>query len=143
MVGPARRRRDLRAIVAHRHQFHRDPRTARDGADDADEGNRAEHAPRPLEARTEVDDIDRAAVLRLQPGDEDRGIAAIAGRRLDLSREAKAPDALMLPLAAQQRAEHGVAVDARDAAPDQSRLAVDQRADLAIDRKSDVWGKRG
>src|SRR3546814_7339892 len=74
MVGAARRRRDLRAIVAHRHQFHRDPRTARDGADDADEGNRAEHAPRPLEARTEVDDIDRAAVLRLQPGDEDRGI---------------------------------------------------------------------
>src|SRR3546814_9519218 len=94
MVGAARRRRVLRAIVAHRHQFHRDPRTARDGADDADEGNRAEHAPRPLEARTEVDDIDRAAVLRLQPGDEDRGIVAIAGRRLDLSREAKAPDAL-------------------------------------------------
>src|SRR3546814_4896636 len=105
MVGAARRRRDLRAIVAHRHQFHRDPRTARDGADDADEGNRAEHAPRPLEARTEVDDIDRAAVLRLQPGDEDRGIAAIAGRRLDLSREAKAPDALMLPRSEEHTSE--------------------------------------
>src|SRR3546814_2294770 len=114
MIGAARRRRDLCAIIAHRHHLHLDPRAARDGADDADKGDGAEHPSRPFEARAEVDDIDGAAVLGLQPGDADRGVAAITRRRLDLSRQAKAPDALMLPVAAEQRAEDGVAIDARD-----------------------------
>src|SRR3546814_139980 len=132
MVGPARRRRDLGAIVAHRHQLHLEPRTAGDGPDDACKGDGAEHAARPFEARAEIDDVDRAAILGLEPRDEDRRVAAIGSGRLDLPGKAKAPGAFLLPVAAEQRAEDRVAIDARNAAPDETGFAIDQRADLAV-----------
>src|SRR3546814_3847909 len=49
-----------------------------------------------------------------------------------LSLEREAPHALVLALAVHQRAEDGVAIDARDASPHKPRRAVDERADLAI-----------
>src|SRR3546814_7758249 len=58
-------------------------------------------------------------------------VAAVAGGGPHLSLEREAPHALVLALAVHQRAEDGVAIDARDASPHKPRRAVDERADLA------------
>ena len=71
------------APVARRIDAISDSRRSGDGTDDPDEGDRPVHPPRAQEARAEVEDVDRGAVLIGEPGDQDRRVLEIAllGRR--------------------------------------------------------------
>ena len=125
--------RELRAVAAHWRQDRADARRARHRAHDARIGDRAIGTADALETRAEIVDFDRAAACILQPGDEDRRVAHVVLAGGDLVFQFEPPGARVLPLvAAHQGAERRVAVDARDAAPDDGAAFVDQAADLAI-----------
>ena len=101
-------------------------------AHDARKGDGAILPSGPLIARSEVADLYRATVFRLEPGLQDRTIALVMLAGADLPFELEAPGAAVFLVAIKQRAEHRIAIDPRNAAPDETALLVHQRADLAI-----------
>ena len=125
------------AVILHRRHAHPQARGTGDGPHDPGESDRAIHAARPFEPRREVEDIERAAVFRLEARHQDRRIAHVMLAGGDLPFQLEAPRALVPPVAIEQRTEHRIAIDPRHTAPDEAPLGIDQRADLAI---AD-WGK--
>ena len=113
-------------------------RAAGDPPDAADQLRRPKEALIADEARREIEDLQRIAVIVGKHRGEDRGvveIALLAARHAD---HLDGEDALfrhriaILDPIVDQRAEHRVAVEAREAAPDDPGLAVDQRGDGAV-----------
>src|SRR5699024_8433054 len=91
-------------------------------------------------ARGEVDHFHRAAVAVVEHRAEDRGVghvglfAAVEILQLD------AEIAAVMVARLQQRAERGIAVDGRHAAPHRPRAAVDERAEAAVADHAQVQG---
>src|SRR5690606_35238190 len=100
---PAGRLGNGSAVVAHRGKDDLEPRHPGDGANDTDISHRAIHPPVAFIPGAEIDDLDRAAILSLEPGDQHRGVADIFLRGADLPFQLEAPDAAVLVLAVEQR----------------------------------------
>ncbi len=130
------------APAPRRAQADADARAAGHRPHDAHEGDGAVDAFVAGEARAEIGDFDGAAVGILQPGDEDRRVAQIMLLGLDAAVEVDRPQSVRLLLlglgARQQRGEDGLAIDARQAGPDEAAGTVDQRGDLAIADRPEV-----
>ena len=113
-------------------------RRAADRAQPANQRHGPEAAPVLLEAGREVGDLQRAARVVEQGGDEDRGVAQIAlfGAGEPLELDGEEPD--IVAIAVEQPAEYGVAVQPRHAAPDDAPARVDQGADGAVADDAEV-----
>ena len=125
MIRAERALGHARAVACERAQAQRDARRARERADRADEAHRVEDAAVLLEARREIGDLDRAAVLGGETRDEHGGVLDIAtacSRRRPSSATSKKPR-VRVRIRRQQRAEHRIAVERRQAAPDDARVA--------------------
>ena len=131
MVAAARQGRPLAAVIAGGTQADADARRAPQAADAAHQGQRAEKPPELLEPGCEVQNLDSGAVLREQAGFDDRRVGPIgllaAQEAVDL--DLVEPD---VHLGFQQVAEHGIAVEARHAGPDDAPPRVDQRGIAAV-----------
>ena len=121
-------------------QAHPNARMAAQASDAPDERHGTEEAPEVLEARREIGDLDAAARAVVLARDEDGRVleeGLLAARVIDDihsedagSRIARGP--------AQQRAEHRIAVEAREAAPRHGALGVDEAADGAIPDEREI-----
>ena len=91
-----------------------------DRLDNPDQLRRAEHAAKLAKARRKIGDPDRAAFLVGQEGGHDRGIALVIGCEVGHFLEHDIGEALFL-IARHKAREHRIAVEAREAPPDQPR----------------------
>src|SRR3546814_14056105 len=118
------------APVARGAQPDADAWAAGGGPHDSHERDRAVHPPVALEARAEIDHLDRVAGFVGMPRHQDRRVADIGLGRLDRAVEVDFPEAVG-PFArgrfvVEPRAAGGGAVDARGAAPHQQARTNDQ-----------------
>ena len=100
----------------------RDARQAGDRLDDAHQLRRAEHAAELLEARREIGDPHRRAVVVGQNRRDQRRVAHVFRMRRDEPVEHDVGEALLF-VAREQAAEHRIAVEAREAPPHDARRA--------------------
>ncbi len=139
MVAAVRDLWPVRAVAERGAQPHPDARCARDRPDPAHDHLRPEHAAVNLQARTEIEDLDRA-VRRVEPRRKDRGVAEIlllgSGAPAEIDRPSAAR--IFAAIAVDQRVEHRVPVESRQAAPDHAAGAVDQRRDHAVADHAEV-----
>ena len=136
-MGNAAPGRHLRPALAGRgRQPDRHARHAAQRADAAHGGGRTEHAALVHEARREIGDQDGRAVLGLQLGLQHGGIADIALARGGQPGQGDGK----LSGAAQQRVEHGLTVQPRQAEPAHLALFADQGRDGAIADDAEFQG---
>ena len=99
--------------------------------DNADQLRRPEHAAELAEARREIGDPDRAVFLVGQDGGYDRRIALVVRREVGEVLQHDIGESLFL-IARHKAREHRIAVEAREAPPDQARGGVEQRRRLPV-----------
>jgi hypothetical protein len=125
-----------RSPIRCRDQPHPHPRRASDRLQNARESQRPVNAIVATEARAEIDNLERVAARIPHCRAQDRRIALIAlvdfGAIEQIDRPHTACVGITGVFAAQQRAECGVAIDARNAGPDDTRMGVDERTNLTI-----------
>src|SRR5690606_30044269 len=95
-------------------------------------------APVLLVARREVADLDHATVGGFEPGHEHRAVAEVALARRDFTFEFEVEPACVGQARREQGTEDRIAVERRQAAPDDAPAWVDQRADAAIADDAEV-----
>ena len=132
VIGAVGRRRLASPVAMHRGQPDTDPRCAGDGPDNANERHGAVHPARTFETRGKIGDFQHAAVLGLQTSHEDRRVAHVMLGGGNLPFQFEPPDTLVLPVAVEECAKGRIAIDPRDASPDETARLVDEGADLAI-----------
>jgi hypothetical protein len=140
VVGAGGHLRAAPAVVVGGPHEHADARAAGDRAHDPDQLRRAEEAPELAEARREIDDLHRAAPVVEKPRHEDGrvGQVVLLGAREPGELDAHEAEIGFAAALAQQRAEHGIAVEAREARPHDLARAVDQRADARVADDAEV-----
>jgi hypothetical protein len=84
------------------------------------------------EPRREVADLDRAARGVAQPRDEDRRIAVVVLLGAHFARELDRVDAVLAPVAIEQRGKQRVRIEARQARPHQAPARVEKAAPGAV-----------
>ena len=122
--------------IARRTQAYADARAARHGAYDPGIGHRPVNSPMPMKTGAEIGHHDGIARIILIAGFQHGGVAQIALRDLGAAIQINGPKAMpirrMVDAIVEQRAEGGRAIDAGQAPPQESAVAIDQRRDLAI-----------
>ena len=114
-------------------QAHADARPPADGPDVAHEHSRAEGPAMLFEARHEIGDFDGVVLIVDQGGDDDRRVPGITLATGDLIVEDDVEEpGLRLLVPGQQVAEHRVAREIGKAAPDVTRILVQQRRDGTV-----------
>ncbi len=133
MVRTGSEHRGCRAIIEARAHEDAHARTSGDRREAAYEGLRKKETIAPPKARREIRDADRA-VLAVQNGFQDGRVADVALLAADviLDFDREHSGALGALRRAEKTMEHGVAVEARNAAPDDSRVAIDKRGEAAV-----------
>ena len=119
------------AVARGRTEADGDARQAGDRLDDAHQLRRAVRAAELLEARREVRDAHRSAVAIGEHGGDQRGVAHVFGMRRDQPVENDVGEALLL-IAGEQPAEHGIAIETREAPPHNAAERIDQRDCAAV-----------
>src|SRR5690554_4126402 len=115
------------AVVETGAQAYANPRTAGQWTQAPDQHDRTEGALVVLEARREIGDFYRAAMLIVKRRDQDGRIFDIALLGAGEVQQFDTPEArLRLFLAAQQRAEYRIAIETRHTAPSDLRPLVDK-----------------
>ncbi len=118
--------------VGQRARTHDDARVAGQRTHLADQADRPVEAVVLAPARREIDDFQGAAMLVAQHGAKDGGVGQVALFAVDHVLQLDAEVTAFLLVGAEQGAEGRVAIEGRQAAPDDARVFVDQRAEAAI-----------
>ncbi len=137
MIAAGRALFDRRAVPMRDAEADGDTRHAGDRLDDAHQLRRPVGAAEILEAWREVGDAHLAAFSVGQLSDDDGGVANIIRRGLDLVVEHHIGEAFFL-VARQQPAKDRVAVIARQAPPQNSRVRIDQGGGAPIANHGDI-----
>jgi hypothetical protein len=145
VVGAGGRVAGPLAVVHHRPQADADARGAAQRANHAHEGQRTVLAAEVAVAGAEVEDLNGRAGVGVDLGAQDRRVAQVALDDLGGALHVDGPQALgvgrgRVP-AAQQGAEHRVAVDPRRAGPEEAAGAVDQGAGRTVADREEVEGR--
>jgi hypothetical protein len=142
VIAAVRGRRREFSVTERRPQAHADARRSGEWAQSAHQHLRAEHAAVALEARAEVGHLDGGTVRTEEPGTKHRRVAdvfllaALEAAELDRPVAARAG----LVAAVDERVKDGIAVEPWQAAPDDARLAIDERGDHAVAGDAEVEG---
>ncbi len=137
-VGDLRR---VAAVVKTRTHADAHPRRTGQGAHPPHQLQRPEHAAAGGEARREIHHFDGAAVVIVETRHQQRGVLAIALLAARMAFQLDRPVTLLLRRiggAVEQGVKHRIAVETRQAAPDDAGIAVHQRAIGAIADDAEV-----
>jgi hypothetical protein len=138
-IGPA----EGDVIAADRFERHRDsvsagrpetngyPGHSGDWLDDSDQLRWTEGPVIRTKSRRKIGNLDRSALAIGQDGRNDGGVAQIVGRKVDHAVQNDVAKALFL-IARQQPAKYRVAVEAREAPPDEPRRRLHQSGRTAV-----------
>ena len=131
VVGAADDHLGRTAVIVGRPHSDRDPRNAGHRLDPPDDLRRTERSLVEHEPRSEIRDAQRCAVAAGQDRLDDRRVSQVV--RIDAPQVIDDDVAESLLLVARQQArEHRIAVEAREAPPDDARLAVDKCGDATV-----------
>src|SRR5258706_6260874 len=125
-LGPAQ------AVVGERTQPQRDTWRTRYRTDRAHQAHRMEDAAELPIAWREIADLDCAAVARGQLGDQYGAVVDVVLGPRELAVEHDIEESVLAEFRRQQGAERRIAIERRQAAPDDAPAAVDQCGDAAI-----------
>ena len=134
MIGAAENLRAAATVVARGPHANADARLPGKGADAADQHPRALETAVSAEAREKVGDLDGAAVAIVEAGDEDGRVGDVlllVAYDIEQLHGEKAVIVFALALP-KQRAEHGIAVETREAGPNDLAPGLDQRGEGAV-----------
>ena len=132
--------RPQRPVSERRPEPDADARRSGERAHAPHERLRPEHPAEPLEARAKIDHLDGRSIRAEEARDENRGVrdvlllAALETAELDRPEAARTGRARIVD----QRMKHRIAVQARQAAPHDARLAIDEGRDDAVAGNAEV-----
>jgi len=128
------------AVLLGRMEPHDNARSSTNRPDLADDRRRTEHLAVVLEPRTEIGDLNRSAFIIVEARDEYRCVFEVmlfASHRAD-ELDGEHSTLVREPLTVEQRTKHRIAVEPREAAPDDARLGVDECANRTVSHQREI-----